>query len=286
MRCKLLDGKEPAEKLELELKEELNNFEKKPVLLSLSIGKDAAKDSYIKSKMRLASKLGIGFEFVEFSENSSIDEILKFVKKRINDGSINGVIFERPYPDQFGLILENIPEEYDIDGCSSKNLGHIVKGNPFMVSATVQAALYFLDYYGIDTDGRSAVVVGRSYSVGLPLTLMLLSRSKNATVTTCHTKTRNLQDFTRQAELLFVAAGKPCLIKSDMVSPGAVIIDIGINILEVDGKKVTVGDVDFESVKNVAGAITPVPGGVGKLTPIFLMKNLVKAAKIIMERER
>lgn len=287
MKCQLLSGKKPHDKLEPEIKKELDSLPIKPCLLSISIGIDSSKEVYVKNKMKLAESLGFGFEFKMFDEHVSYKDILDYVQNAIDKREITGVIFERPtHKEELENLLDEIPPEYDIDGLGSTNLGSLVKGKPIMISATAQAVLHILDFYGINTEGQSVVVVGRSPNVGLSISLLLLSKSRNATVTVCHSKTKGLPFFTRNADILISSAGKPWLINADMVKDNAVVVDVGFNVVEQDGKRIFAGDVDFEGVKDKVRAITPVPGGVGQLTPLFLVKNLIKAARIISERER
>ena len=276
----ILDAHEAYEQIMESLAGEIKRNDAQLSLLAVAIGNNPAQASYIKSKSKIASSLGIGFELKQFDESVSRDEVKGFILEKQKESRICGIIFEKPYPEGLSSVVDELPAELDVDGAGSKNLGLIVKGKPLMVPATVQSALYILDHYGIETRGKKAVVVGRSESVGLPLALMLLSRSRNATVTVCHTATPELGEITKGAEILFVAAGKPGLIREEMVSEGAVVVDIGINFVEKENKRVIVGDVDFEGVVTKASAITPVPGGVGLLTPLFLMKNLLMAWEI------
>jgi len=276
----ILDAHEAYEQIMESLAGEIKRNDAQISLLAVAIGNNPAQASYIKSKSKIAASLGIGFELKQFDESVSRDEVKGFILEKQKESRICGIIFEKPYPEGLSSVVDELPAELDVDGAGSKNLGLIVKGKPLMVPATVQSALYILDHYGIETRGKKAVVVGRSESVGLPLALMLLSRSRNATVTVCHTATPELGEITKGAEILFVAAGKPGLIREEMVSEGAVVVDIGINFVEKGNKRVIVGDVDFEGVVTKASAITPVPGGVGLLTPLFLMKNLLMAWEI------
>ena len=276
MPAKIIDGKEIAEKILIDLKSKIKNMEEKPGLALVLVGDNPASEIYVSSKEKTFS------EVEGYCERHNIDkgidelELLGLVTRLNNNPKIHGILVQLPLPKQIdeNLITNSILPHKDVDGFTSVNLGHLFAGNPMLEPATARAVMKLIDSTGINLEGKNAVVVGRSNIVGKPVAMMLLE--KNASVTICHSRTKNLAEFTKKADVLVVAVGKPRLVAKDMVKQGAVVIDVGIN--RVNGK--IVGDVDFESVKEIAGFITPVPGGVGPMTIAMLMENTLKAMEL------
>jgi methylenetetrahydrofolate dehydrogenase (NADP+)/methenyltetrahydrofolate cyclohydrolase len=247
-----------------------------PTLAVVLIGDFAPSKVYVANKKRAAESVGIASKDFIHPEGLSQSELVRLLRSLNEDRSIHGILLQLPLPT--GLdedeAIEAIAPAKDADGLHPTNLGHLLAGAPTVVPCTPAGCLEILDYYGAELKGAEAVVVGRSRLVGKPLAQLLLGR--HATVTMCHTRTRDLAEHTRRADILCVAAGRPQVIVGDMVKPGAWVIDVGINRLD-SGK--LVGDVDFDSVSQRAHAITPVPGGVGRMTVAMLMKNTLTAAE-------
>ena len=240
------------------------------------VGDDKASKVYVKNKSKACEEIGIEYE--EFLRNSDItmDELLSLIDELNVRDDIHGILLQSPIPKHLDInkAFNRIDYRKDVDGFNPVNVGKLIIGEDCFISCTPFGVMKMLEEYGIDIEGKNAVVVGRSNIVGKPLAQCLLA--KNATVTICHSRTRNIHQITNNADILVAALGKPKYIKDTMVKEGAVVIDVGINRTE-DGK--LVGDVDFESVSKKASYITPVPGGVGPMTIAMLMTNLVKAAK-------
>ena len=275
----VIDGKAIAKEIRAKVKEEVARLKEKGVEPSVDVvlvGDDPGSLQYARSKERTAGKLGIAFRLHHLPETASQEEVEGLVRRLSEDPEVYAIMLELPLPKHLdtGRVLELINPAKDVDGLNPASLGRLGAGLPCFAPNTPQAVLRILEHEGVELLGKRAVVVGRSVQVGKPLFFLLLS--KHATVTVCHSRTRDLGEVTRQAEVLVVAAGRAGLITGDMVMPGAVVIDVGTNVLE-DGR--TVGDVDFESVKEVAGMITPVPGGVGPVTTATLFENVVEAAR-------
>jgi len=274
---KLIDGKMISSKLKEEYKAKIEKMSKKPNLAMIRIGDDMAAELYTKLKGKMCQELGI--PYTEFSFNSSIsqEQLLEEVKKLNADESVTAMLIESPIPSHLNIIeaFETIDPKKDVDGLNSINLGALAAGHPTYVPATPYGIMKLLEEYKIDIEGKKCVVVGRSTLVGRPMALCLLNA--NGTVTVCHSRTKNLAEITKEADILVVAIGKPKYITADMVKEGAVVIDVGIN--RIPGEKKIVGDVDFENVKDKCEFITPVPGGVGPMTIISLVDNLIKTVE-------
>jgi len=270
----ILEGKPVAEKILKEVKVGVEKLGFSPGLAIVRIGEDPASKVYVGTKLKRAKEAGIIGAEHHLKEGTSEDELIELIHKLNNDPAVHGMIVQLPLPSHINAenVLERIDPEKDVDGLHPESLGRLVAGNPTFVPATPQGIMEILKYYKIDPNGAEAVVVGRSNMVGKPMAALLVNA--NATVEICHSKTKDLGAHTKRAEILIVAVGKPKLIKEDMVREGAAVIDVGIT--RTEGK--IVGDVDFEALKDIA-RITPVPGGVGKLTVACLMKNVLKAAK-------
>jgi len=266
---KIIDGTAIAKEMLDELKLQIKETNLSPKLAVILVGDDPASKIYLKSKEAACSHVGITHEKYLLPESTSQAELLELIKE-LNESDVNAILLQVPLPKGIdeGTSLEAIDPLKDADGFNPVNLGRLLIGDEFITPATPSAVIEILKKINIEISGKHAVIVGRSNIVGKPLAAMLLNR--DATVTLCHSKTRNIAKITREADILAVAVGKPHFITSEMVREGAVVIDIGINT--VGGR--TVGDVDFEKVKEKASAITPVPGGVGPMTVACLMKHV------------
>lgn len=273
----LMDGKMISSKIKEEYKERIAKLKRKPSLAMIRIGDDAAAAIYTRLKGKTCQELGI--PYVEYNLKSSItqEELLAEVKKLNEDKEVTAILIESPIPSHLNILeaFDAIAPNKDVDGLNAINLGNLAAGHPKFVPATPLGIMRLLEEYKIDVEGKRCVVVGRSNLVGRPMALLLLNA--NGTVTVCHSRTKNLADITSQADVLVVAIGKPKYITADMVKEGAVVIDVGINRLP--GEKTIVGDVDFENVKKKCEYITPVPGGVGPMTIISLIENLIKTVE-------
>jgi methylenetetrahydrofolate dehydrogenase (NADP+)/methenyltetrahydrofolate cyclohydrolase len=279
-QARLLDGKTLAATVAERLKprvEALRCTGVTPCLATVLVGDDAASESYVRGKRRRAAKLGIESSHHHLPAQTTTDEIVRLVRRLDADSSVHGILVQLPLPPQVDerTVLAAFSPAKDVDGFHPMNIGALAtKGvEPLFVPATPKGILRLLRENGIQVAGREAVVVGRSKIVGTPMALLLVKN--DATVTLCHSRTRDLADVTRRADILIVATGVPKMIGQEMVRPGAVVVDVGIS--RVEGK--LVGDVDFEKVSRIADAITPVPGGVGPMTVIMLMENVVVAAE-------
>lgn len=246
-----------------------------PGLAVILIGDDPASQIYVRNKEKAAAQVGIHSALYHLPASVSQEQVLATVRELNADANIHGILVQAPVPRHlsFEAIVAAIDPAKDVDGFHPVNLGRLLRGQPCSVACTAKGVMAMLRRYGIDPAGKHAVVVGRSTVVGKPTALLLLEA--DATVTVCHRYTEDLGYFTRQADILVVAVGKPGLITADMVKPGAAVIDVGIT--RVDGN--VVGDVDFAAVREVAGWLTPVPGGVGPMTVAMLMENTVEAAE-------
>ena len=276
----LLDGKKVSQKVKDELKIEVNELKKSginPRLAVIMVGDNSASQIYVRNKSKVCDYIGIEFEEYILSEETKQEELLQLIDKLNNKKEVNGILLQSPIPKHLDIneAFRKISPEKDVDGFHPVNVGKLALGQDTFISCTPYGIIKILEDYDINIEGKNAVVIGRSNIVGKPMSQCLLN--KNATVTICHSKTKNLSDITKKADILVAAIGKPNFVTEDMVKPGAVIIDVGINRME-DGK--LKGDVDFEEVSKKASYITPVPGGVGPMTIAMLMTNLVKAAKM------
>ncbi len=275
----IIDGKELAKSIRLGLKEEVEELKKAdihPKLAVIMVGDDKASKVYVKNKSKACNEVGIEYEEYLLPEETKMEELLELIEKLNNDETIHGILVQSPLPKGLDatLAFEKILPKKDVDGFNSINVGKLSLNQDCFVSCTPFGVIKMLEAYNIDIEGAHAVIIGRSNIVGKPLAKCLLN--KNATVTVCHSKTKNLSEITKTADILIVAIGKPKFVTADMVKDGATVIDVGINRLD-DGK--LVGDTDFENIKDKVSYITPVPGGVGPMTIAMLMHNVVKAAK-------
>jgi len=278
MGAVILDGKRIAQEIQRELSLKVKELKEKgvtPGVAVIRVGEDPSSLIYIRNKKKKAEEVGIYFEEHTLKENTLQDELIELIEKLNSDSRIQGIVLQLPLPSHLAekKILERISPDKDVDGFHPLNMGRLLKGDPSFIPATPRGIVEFLDRYKIPLEGKRAVVVGRSDIVGKPLAFLLLAR--NATVTICHSRTKDLGSITKEGDILIAALGKPEFIKEEMVKEGSVVIDVGINRI---GNKI-VGDVDFEKVKEKIFYITPVPGGVGPMTIIMLLKNVVEAAE-------
>ena len=286
MTARLLEGKVFAAKLKEEAGKKAQELKAKygitPGLAVIIVGENPASQVYVRNKHKACTELGFYSEGVELPATTTREELLAEIQRLNNDEKIHGILVQLPLPKELhpyeSEVLEAINPLKDVDGFHPVNVGRLVTGQKALVPCTPHGCLRMLELAEIPVEGANAVIIGRSNIVGKPMLHLLLG--KNATVTICHSRTKNLAEITRQADILVAAVGKAGFVTADMVKPGAAVIDVGINRI---APKKLVGDVDFEAVKEVAGAITPVPGGVGLLTIAMLMQNTVEAARLQLE---
>lgn len=286
MTARLLEGKVFAAKLKEEAGKKAQELKAKygitPGLAVIIVGENPASQVYVRNKHKACTELGFYSEGVELPATTTREELLAEIQRLNNDEKIHGILVQLPLPKELqpyeSEVLEAINPLKDVDGFHPVNVGRLVTGQKALVPCTPHGCLRMLELAEIPVEGANAVIIGRSNIVGKPMFHLLLG--KNATVTICHSRTKNLAEITRQADILVAAVGKAGFVTADMVKPGAAVIDVGINRI---APKKLVGDVDFEAVKEVAGAITPVPGGVGLLTIAMLMHNTVEAARLQLE---
>ena len=275
----ILDGKKVSAKVREDLKLEVDNLKKegiKPKLAVIMVGNDLASKVYVRNKNKACEEIGIEYEEFLLGEETTMEELLNVIDNLNKNKNIDGILLQSPIPKHLDInkAFRAILPEKDVDGFHPINAGKLSIGEKCFVPCTPHGVVKIIEEYNIETEGKNVVIVGRSNIVGKPLIQCMLQ--KNATVTVCHSKTRNLEEFTRKADILIVAIGKQKFITENMVREGVVVIDIGINRNE-EGK--LVGDVDFDNVSKKASYITPVPGGVGPMTVAMLMENVVEAAK-------
>lgn len=275
----IIDGKELAKKIRGNLKIENEKLIQKGIQAKLAVilvGNDSASKIYVKNKSKACVDVGIEFEEILLDESTTMQKLLDIIDKLNNRKDINGILLQSPIPKGLNIqeAFEKIDYRKDVDGFNPINVGKLMIGQDCFVSCTPFGIIKMLEEYNIPIEGKHAVVIGRSNIVGKPLSQCLLN--KNATVTICHSRTKNLAEYTKTADILISAVGKVNLVTKDMVKDGATVIDVGMNR---DEKGKLVGDVDFENVKEKAAYITPVPGGVGPMTIAMLMNNVIKACK-------
>ncbi len=248
-----------------------------PGLAVILVGDDPASQVYVSNKKKACEYIGINSFEYRLPAETTQDELIELIEKLNNDNTVSGILCQLPVPEHIDdeAIINAINPKKDVDAFHPVNVGKIMTGNYDFVPCTPAGVMELINESGIDVTGKECVVVGRSNIVGKPMSMLLLH--KNGTVTVCHSKTANLAEKTRSADILVAAVGIPNFITGDMIKPGAVVIDVGINRI---APKTLVGDVEFESAEKVAGAITPVPGGVGPMTIAMLMKNTLKAAEV------
>jgi methylenetetrahydrofolate dehydrogenase (NADP+)/methenyltetrahydrofolate cyclohydrolase len=267
---KIIDGKALAAKLRAELKLKIDEKERKPGLAVVIVGEDPASRIYVRNKIKACAELGMRSYCHELPQNSSQEEVETLLDKLAADKEVDGILLQMPLPKHLNAELAalHIPFEKDVDGFSARNLGLLMQNKQLVAACTPAGVMKLLENEGVDLTGKHAVVIGRSETVGKPMAMLLLNA--NATVTVCHSKTKDLPKICKQADILISAVGRPKFVTADMVKDGAVVIDVGMNRDE-NGK--LCGDVDFEEVKEKASCITPVPGGVGPMTITMLLYN-------------
>ena len=275
----IINGKELAKKIRGELKEEVSKLKKqgiKPKLAVIMVGDDKASSVYVRNKSKACEEVGIEFEEYLKDDKTTQEELISLIKELNKREDIHGILLQSPIPKGLNIreAFNTIDYRKDVDGFNPINVGKLSIGEDCFISCTPHGVIKMLEEYNIETEGKRAVIIGRSNIVGKPLIQCLLN--KNATVTVCHSKTQNIKEIAKEADILIAALGKPKFVTEDMVKDGVVVIDVGINRNE-EGK--LVGDVDFENVSKKTSYITPVPGGVGPMTIAMLLCNVVKSAK-------
>lgn len=289
MAAKIIDGKQIAAEMRARLKTEVAELAEKGIVPGLGVvlvGDDPASKSYVRAKQKACSEIGIFSEDNRLPENTPQSELLSIIGRLNNDPKIHGILTQLPLPkhiDETEVLLAIDPAK-DIDGFHPVNVGKMMLGQKTYLPCTPHGIVRLLLKSGVKIEGAHVVIIGRSNIVGRPLANILLQKSPlgNATVTICHTRTKNLAEHTRRADIVVAAVGRPNTVTADMIKDGAVVIDVGVNRVEDASKKTgyrLVGDVDFENVKEKASLITPVPGGVGPMTITMLLYNVVDAAK-------
>lgn len=278
-----LDGKMISSKLKEEYRARLAELERKPNLAIIRIGNDEAAALYVKMKGKTCQELGIPYTEYALKATITQEELLQQIDALNADPEVTAILIESPIPNHLNILeaFDRILPEKDVDGLNSVSLGALAAGHPTFIPATPLGIMNLLKEYRITIEGKRCVVVGRSNLVGRPMALCLLNA--DGTVTVCHSRTKNLAEVTREADILVVAIGKPHYITADMIKEGAVVVDVGIN--RIPNQKKVVGDVDYEAVKEKCEYITPVPGGVGPMTIISLIHNLIHTAEIASHKQ-
>jgi methylenetetrahydrofolate dehydrogenase (NADP+)/methenyltetrahydrofolate cyclohydrolase len=290
MTARIISGTEIARQITEEVRQEVEDLKTQhgvtPGLATVLVGADPASQVYVGSKVKMCHNLGIYSERIDLPADTTEEKLLECVRELNHNPKIHGILVQVPLPKHIdeGKVLFAIDPAKDVDGFHPVSVGRMVIGEPGFLPCTPHGIQVMLERSGVKTDGAEVVVVGRSNIVGKPIANILLQKARgaNATVTVCHSATRDMARHTRRADILIVAVGKPRYITADMVKEGVVVIDVGTNDIgrTAEGKRILAGDVDFESVKEKASAITPVPGGVGPMTIIMLMSNTTKAARM------
>ncbi|HZX45560.1 MAG TPA: bifunctional methylenetetrahydrofolate dehydrogenase/methenyltetrahydrofolate cyclohydrolase FolD [Candidatus Nanoarchaeia archaeon] len=276
MTAKIIDGQKIAEGIRADLKKKTSKAKTKPGLAVVLVGNNPASEIYVNMKEKKSLEIGFVSKKVILPEETDTGELLETIDNLNQDPKIHGMLVQLPLPDHIdeNLIIGAILPHKDADGLHPLNLGHLLKGSNMIIPATPKGVMKLIDSTGVDIEGKHAVVIGRSDLVGKPIALLLQQR--NCTVTMCHSKTKDLTHYTKTADILVVAVGRPRMITKDMVKKGAIVIDVGTN--KVYDK--LVGDVDFDEVKEVAGYITPVPKGVGPMTIACLLENTLECMEL------
>lgn len=285
----VIDGKLIAKEIKDEIKAEvakmIDDGDDAPHLAAIIVGEDGASQTYVASKEKSAKSVGITSTVYKYPNNTTEKELLEVVDFINNDDDIDGLIVQLPLPKHINVdkVIEHIKPEKDVDGFHPLNVGKMAIGQPAFISATPAGIMELLKRYKITTEGKHCVVLGRSNIVGSPISILMAKKTNpgNATVTICHSKTKNLKEITIQADILICAIGVPTFVKANMVKEGAVVIDVGIHRVPADNEKgyKLVGDVDYENVSEKASFITPVPGGVGPMTIAMLLSNTLQSYK-------
>ena len=268
-----LSGKNYRNKYLPILKDEVSKLDRKLGLVVVQVGNNEASNVYVEQKCKKALEVGYNFEHKKFPEDVTNEEVIEYIKEKNNDDNVDGILVQMPLPNHLdsSIIINTINPLKDVDGLNYINIGHMVANEPTLLPCTPKGIIALLDEYNIPLEGKNVVVIGRSLLVGKPVANLLSNR--NATVTLCHSKTANIEMYTRNADIVVVAIGKAGFLKEDMVKDDVIVIDVGIS--RIDGK--LYGDVDFNNVSKKASYITPVPGGVGPMTVYELMNNVYEA---------
>ena len=281
MTAKILDGKSLAKQIRRELALEVADFIQNnaatPCLAAVLVGSDPASEVYVRNKRRDCEEVGMQSQLHKLSEETTQAELLKLVSTLNRDDQVHGILVQLPLPGHINTeaVLEAISPAKDVDAFHPENVGRLVQGRPVFLPCTPHGVVELLRRNDLPLAGKHVVVIGRSDIVGKPLSIMMAQKGSDATVTLCHSRTADLPAIARQADVLVVAIGRANFVTAEMVKPGAIVVDVGINRTDAG----LVGDVDFEAVSQVAGHITPVPGGVGPLTRVMLLVNTLNAAR-------
>ncbi len=283
MPAKILDGKQLAQQIRSELTEEVIEFIQNngavPCLAAVLVGDDPASEVYVRNKRKACEAVGIESQLHRLGTDTTSDDLLRLIARLNKDGEVHGILVQLPLPPQIdkNRVLLAVNPAKDVDAFHPENVGRLVQGRPRFLPCTPQGVQQLLVRNGVEIAGREVVILGRSEIVGRPLSIMLSQRGPggDATVTVCHSQSRNLVEIARRADILIAAIGRPKFVTPEMIKPGAIVVDVGINRTD-EG---VVGDVDYVAVAEVAGAITPVPGGVGPLTIAMLLRNTLSAAQ-------
>ena len=287
MSAKIIDGNEIAAQVRKEVAEKVAELKKNgitPCLAVILVGENPASVSYVTGKQKALAEVGMADRSLHLPESTTEEELLKIINELNNDKTVHGILVQLPLPKHINeekVILAINPKK-DVDGFHPENVGNLVIGKKSFLPCTPHGIIVLLQKMNIETNGKHAVVIGRSNIVGKPVALLLARKETNCTVTICHTGTKNIAEITKQADIIIAAAGKPHTLTKDMVKPGAVIIDVGVNRIPDATKKSgfrLIGDCDFDDLKETASFITPVPGGVGPMTIAMLMQNTLEAAE-------
>lgn len=283
----VMSGKVVAEQVKKEVREACTVFVEKtghtPCLAVVLVGSDAASATYVASKGRTCEEMGFTHQDHLLPETTDEKTLVQLIEQLNEDDSVDGILVQLPLPQHLDekRVIQSIRPDKDVDGLHPVNMGKLLAGDSGFVACTPAGVLRMLDYYGIETAGREAVIIGRSNIVGKPMAALLMQKGRDATVTVCHSRTRDLAEHTRRADIIIAAIGKPLALTGEMVKDGAVVVDVGINRIPDETKKRgyrLVGDVNYDQVAPRCSAITPVPGGVGPMTIAMLMENTLKAA--------
>ena len=279
MTARIIDGKKLAETIKLNLADRINTLKEKDIIPGLTVilvGDDPASQVYVRNKANTFTKLGLNSSVEQYPASLSEEALCDRIRELNNDPSVHGILVQLPLPANLDAnkVIETISPEKDVDGFHISNAGALMTGRPLFIPCTPYGVMKMLESENVELRGAEAVVIGASNIVGKPMALLL--QKAGATVTICNSKTKDLAAHTKRADILVVATGRPGMVTGDMIKPGAIVIDVGIN-RGADGK--LKGDVEFSSAKNVAGAITPVPGGVGPMTIVMLLVNTIEAAE-------
>jgi len=280
----LIDGKKTSSEIKAEIAEEVKKMNRKPHLAAVLVGHDGGSETYVAHKIKSCEEVGFKSSLIRFEDDVTEEELLKTVDKLNKDADVDGFIVQLPLPKHIDeqKVIEAISPEKDVDGFHPVNLGRLVAGLDTFVSATPSGIVDLLKRYNVETSGKHCVIIGRSNIVGRPLSILMSQKGIDATVTVCHSRTENLKEITKTADILVAAIGRPGFVTADMVKDGVTVIDVGTTRVKSDQTKSgwkLKGDVDFDEVSKEAALITPVPGGVGPMTICSLLKNTLKAAK-------